>query len=64
MYYGLEINEGKDLNENIFYFFGCYGVDGRGRFVYDLYEILWVWGFGWEGGRKICGFECGGLLWI
>lgn len=44
MYYGSEINEGKDPTENISHSSGCRRADGRGgRFAYDLHEMLWVW---------------------
>lgn len=50
MYYGSEINEGKDPTENISHSSGCRRADGRGRFAYDLHEMLGVW---WPGlGRQ------------
>lgn len=44
MYYGSEINEGKDPTKNISHSSGRHRADERERFACDLHEMLWVGG--------------------
>lgn len=65
MYYGSEINEGKDPNENISHSSGCHRADGGGEHLHMI--CMRCCGFGdpsWEGGGKTGGLICGGFLGI